>query len=241
MKQRLVPRQMHGISRLLPPRRPGFSEESQTLACPPLHLQDMRDDMDGPGVSGIEGKSPPRRPLGPPILAVLLEAEGVHRKHAWIGARLGAPFGQDLSNAVAQHPAPPETEVKRVGNRERDDVARPIDDNRAVAFERRSRAAIEPGARGRCVAARRIAPVGKRPLKAKGKDGLMRLNAGLIREQGKKRERSLRVTHEPAPACASYAAIRGLPEKTDHELAGLLASMAILETLEVAVVLSAAS
>jgi hypothetical protein len=77
------------------------------------------------------------------------------------------------------------------------------------------------------------------PLKANAKDGLMRLNVGLIKEQGKKRDRNLRVTHEPEPSCPAYAAVRGVPEKTDDELAGLLASLAIIETLEVVTVLSA--
>jgi hypothetical protein len=76
------------------------------------------------------------------------------------------------------------------------------------------------------------------PLKANPKDGLMRLNVGLIKEQGRKRGRKLRVTHEPEPTCPAYATVRGFPEKTDDELASLLASFAIIETLEVAAVLS---
>jgi hypothetical protein len=63
------------------------------------------------------------------------------------------------------------------------------------------------------------------------------MNAGLVRAQGKERSRALRVTHEPYSDCLAYAAIRGLPTETDHELCGLLKTFAVLEVLEVASVL----
>lgn len=74
-------------------------------------------------------------------------------------------------------------------------------------------------------------------LEVRPKDGLIRLNVGLIKEQGRKRERRLRVTHEPEPTCPAYAAIRGLPEKPDDELATLIANLAIVEALEASAVI----
>jgi hypothetical protein len=69
------------------------------------------------------------------------------------------------------------------------------------------------------------------------KDCLMRLCVGTIKEQGRKRQRSLRVTHEPYQANLAYAAIRGLPTSGDPELEHLLATVAVLELTEASVVL----
>jgi len=67
----------------------------------------------------------------------------------------------------------------------------------------------------------------------KPKDVLVRMNAGLIKEQGRKRSIPLRVTHEPEIDCLAYAAIHGMPVKADDELCGLLKSLAVLEICEV--------
>jgi hypothetical protein len=53
--------------------------------------------------------------------------------------------------------------------------------------------------------------------------------------QGEKRSRSLRVRHEPFPACLGYAALHGLPVDTDDELCALLAKEPVKELFEVAV------
>ena len=136
MEQGSVPRQMHGISGPARPCRLGFVEERQTLARASFHLQDVSDDMDGARMAGVEGERPTRRLFGLSILAVLLEAEGVHRKQARVVARFGVPIRKDLCDPVPQHASPAKAEVERVGERERDDVARPIDDDRPIAFER---------------------------------------------------------------------------------------------------------
>ena len=67
----------------------------------------------------------------------------------------------------------------------------------------------------------------------KAKDALVRMHVGLIKEQGKKRSRPLRVRHEPDAACLAYAAIYGLPVDTDDELCGLLAADPVIEIAEV--------
>jgi hypothetical protein len=66
------------------------------------------------------------------------------------------------------------------------------------------------------------------------RDCLMKLCVGTIKEQGRKRKMALRVTHEPYDQNPAYSAIRGLPLKGDDELANLLATVAVLETTEVA-------
>jgi hypothetical protein len=71
------------------------------------------------------------------------------------------------------------------------------------------------------------------PLTPKDKDGLMRLSVKGIKEQGARKSITIRVTHEPTKTCAAYSAIRGLPIDNDDELAGLLATLALIETVQV--------
>ena len=71
----------------------------------------------------------------------------------------------------------------------------------------------------------------------KRKDALVRMKVGLIKAQGKKRSRSLRVRHEPEPACLAYAALHGLPTETDDELCVLLALEPVVEIVEVSTLL----
>jgi hypothetical protein len=71
----------------------------------------------------------------------------------------------------------------------------------------------------------------------KRKDALVRMGVGLIKDQGRKRSSSLRVTHEPDKQCLGYAAIHGLSPKTDDALCALLASLAVVQILEVSNIL----
>jgi hypothetical protein len=74
-------------------------------------------------------------------------------------------------------------------------------------------------------------------MEMKAKDVLIRMNARLVREQGKNRSIPLRVTHEPDKDCLAYAAIHGMPVKADDELNGLLQSLAVLEICEISSIL----
>jgi hypothetical protein len=74
-------------------------------------------------------------------------------------------------------------------------------------------------------------------LTPKPKDGLARLNVGLIKEQGTKRSRPLRVTHEQEDDSPAYSVIRGIPIVPDDELNFLLATVAVIETVLVGSVL----
>jgi hypothetical protein len=69
-------------------------------------------------------------------------------------------------------------------------------------------------------------------IEIKKKDALLRLNAGLIRQQGATRSKRLRVSHEPEDVCPPYATIRGLPEDPDDELCTLLATLTLMEAVE---------
>ena len=71
------------------------------------------------------------------------------------------------------------------------------------------------------------------PLKEKSRDGLARVNVRKAKDAGKKQNKSLRVTHEPKKGNQAYAAIRGIPENIQDELFNLLATTAVVETIEV--------
>jgi hypothetical protein len=75
-------------------------------------------------------------------------------------------------------------------------------------------------------------------MKIKRKDALLRQNAALIRKQGDARSKKLRVTHEPDNLCPPYAAIRGLPRPPDDELCTLLATLTLIEAIEVSTVIA---
>jgi hypothetical protein len=66
----------------------------------------------------------------------------------------------------------------------------------------------------------------------KRKDALLRLNSGLIRQQGTVRSVRLRVTHEPDKECPPYAAVHGMPRPPDDELCALLASLSVIEAID---------
>lgn len=71
----------------------------------------------------------------------------------------------------------------------------------------------------------------------KRKDALIRMNAGRIRKQGTEVGRKLRVTNEPEEDCPPYSAIRGLPVEPDQKLCALLASMTLVEAVDLGTVL----
>ena len=71
------------------------------------------------------------------------------------------------------------------------------------------------------------------PIEMKRRDALLKMNVGLIKQQGTKRSRSLRVVHQLEVQSPGYAAILGLPEKADDELLALLVALAIVEISEI--------
>lgn len=69
-------------------------------------------------------------------------------------------------------------------------------------------------------------------LSMKRKDAVLRLKAGSIREQGNARSLRLRVLHEPDKECPPYSSIRGLPKPPDQELCSLLATLSVIEAID---------
>lgn len=67
------------------------------------------------------------------------------------------------------------------------------------------------------------------PMKIKGKDALIRMNAGAVKAQRTAATPRLRVTHESSPECPPYATIRGQTLEPDNELCQLLIKLAIVE------------
>ena len=112
----------------------------------------------------FERQRAPRHPFGACILAIFLEAEGVHGKHARVAGCGCRPLRQDLGDPVPQHQPMTETEVERMRERKCEDVARPVDGEGTVLLERQGRIALEPGPRRRRMATRGIVRVGTRRL-----------------------------------------------------------------------------
>lgn len=79
------------------------------------------------------------------------------------------------------------------------------------------------------------------PIEMKRKDALCKMQVGAIKAEGAKRGKSLRVFHQPdKESPGGYAGLHGLPkasEPIDDELLSLLATLAALETLEIAKIL----
>src|SRR5262249_50789189 len=133
--------------------------ECETFTGASPHLHDMGDDVNGAWMSGIESERAPRNLLGTAILAVLLQAERIHCEDARVAGQRVVPFGQHLGDTGAQHAPPAEAEVERMRDRERDDVARPVDDNGPVTFESKGRIAPQPCTRCGRVTTSRIVQV----------------------------------------------------------------------------------
>ncbi len=64
------------------------------------------------------------------------------------------PFGHHLSNTVSQHAAKTQPKIQRMRDHQGKYIARKVDNDGSVTFERESVIAIKPGARGGRVATR---------------------------------------------------------------------------------------
>ena len=124
----------------------------------------MCNDMNGARMSWVDGERAASRSFGTTVLAVLLKAEGVHRKDTRVAGRRGLPFGQNLGHTFAQHVPPAEAEVERMCDLERENIAWPVDHDGAVTLDRKGGTAFEPSTRRGCVTARGIVHVRARRL-----------------------------------------------------------------------------
>src|SRR5262249_13829544 len=118
-----------------------------TLTGAPLHLHDMGYDVNGSRMSRVKRKGASGRFFGTTVLPGFLEGERVHREEARIAGHRGIPFGQHLGDAIPHHAPPPEAEIQRMRDHERENVTLPVDDDGAVAFDRKRRVTLEPSPR----------------------------------------------------------------------------------------------
>jgi hypothetical protein len=115
--------------------------------------------MNGSGMPRIEGKCAPCRLLSAPILAILFEPEGVHRKNAWVTKNRAFPFRHHLGDAISQHAPLAKAKIERMRNHKRENIARPIDQDGAITLDCESLVAVKPSTCRRRVTARRVACV----------------------------------------------------------------------------------
>jgi hypothetical protein len=125
----------------------GRGKECEPFTGTPLHLHHMSDDMNGAWMSWVEGERATRYLFGTAILTVLFEAECVHRKDACVAGNRGVPLGQHLGDTISQHAPLAKTKVQGMRGHEREDIARPVDEDCAVPFDRESLIAVEPSTR----------------------------------------------------------------------------------------------
>ncbi len=137
-----MPCQMDGKGGAFGPCRFGRGQECETFTGAPLHLHHMGDDVNGARMSGVERERAARHLFSTTILAVLLEGEPVHRKDARVAGRCSLPFGHHLGDTIPHRAPPAEAEVERMRDHKRQDIARPVDDDGAVTFDRENRIAL---------------------------------------------------------------------------------------------------
>jgi hypothetical protein len=107
----------------------------------------MGDDVHGPWMPRFDFQSSPGHPFGAPILAILLETEGVDRKDTGVPALIRLPIGQYVSDPLSQHTSQTQAEVQRVGDHERDNIAWKGEYDISISFYRQGLIARKPGAR----------------------------------------------------------------------------------------------
>jgi len=159
MEQRAMPSQVHGESGLLDPCRFGRRKKRKPFTVSSLHLHYVRHDVHGTRVGGLQVERSTRHAFGASIVTVLLEAESVHGKNARIAGCGRLPCGQHPSDPIAQHLPAAKSKVECMRDDKRDDVARAVGDDGAIAIERERGIALKPGARRRRVATRRMVRV----------------------------------------------------------------------------------
>src|SRR5215472_5538872 len=136
------------------PARFGRGKKFESFPIAPLHLHDMGYDMNGARMPRIERQRAARDLFGAAVLTVFFEAESVHRKNACVAGSRAVPRRQHVGDAIAQHGTLTEAEVERVGDRKRDNVAWPLDRERAVTLECESLIALQPSTGGGSVTTR---------------------------------------------------------------------------------------
>ncbi len=162
VEQRQVPPEVTRQGGVARPGRACTFEERDALGRPAAHLAHVREDVDRSGTAGLERERTTGGGLGRVVIAVLLEAERMHRENVAEAGVSRVPVRQRGGDAVAQHRARAEAKVERVRDAQRDEVAGKVRDEVAVTRECGRFVAVAPRRRGRRVApragvARRIA------------------------------------------------------------------------------------
>ena len=147
VEEREVPRDVRrepGVARPDGARR---FEPCDALGRTALHLHDVRYHVNCARVVGLKAQRFPGSALRASVIAVLFETERVHAEHVAVAGHVRVPMWQHLGDPVAQHLAVTEPKIQRVRDLQGEAVARVVDNDRAVPFERKLRVAVEPRAR----------------------------------------------------------------------------------------------
>ena len=127
---------MNGKSGVVGPSGLGLRKKCQSFTDASLHLHNVSNDVNGTRMARIDGQGLPRYPFGGTIFAILFKAKGVHCEHTRISGHARLPLRQDLRDAIAEQEASAQAKVERMCGHERENIARKIDDDRAVKLGR---------------------------------------------------------------------------------------------------------
>ena len=114
----------------------------------PLHLHDMGDGVDRPRIGGVYGDRPAAELLGAGVVAHLLQPEGAHAEHIAVAGHGLVPGRQHARGAVPVLGERAVVEMQVVGEADREDVARMVQQDVLVAPRGRGRVAGGPAREG---------------------------------------------------------------------------------------------
>ena len=108
------------------PVRLVLENPGDTLLRAALHLHDMGDGVDRPGIGGIDRHGPAAARLGPGVVAGLLQPEGAHAEHIAVAGHALVPGRQHARDAVPVLGKRAVIEMQVVREADREDVARVV-------------------------------------------------------------------------------------------------------------------
>ena len=128
----------------------GCRKKFKPFSITSLHFHDVGDDMNGARVSSVQDERTTCHLFGATVMAVLFEAESIHRKDTCVVGNRFGPLRQHLGDAISQHAPLTEAEIKCMCNRKRENVAWSVDQDCTITFNCESLIAFEPSTcRGR--------------------------------------------------------------------------------------------
>ena len=143
-----MPRVVRGHAAVPDPMRPVLLHEQGPLGEPGATVQGMGHGMDRERERRLHRERLTPECFGPAIITVLRASECGHGEQIFVAGHAGSPRWPHQLRDLAQRPPAAEKEMTRLGQPQRQEVPRPLAQDRGVALRGKLRLPIEPGARG---------------------------------------------------------------------------------------------